>query len=180
MTLSDVIETLVVAANLGMFLLIVLTVAERLRDGWRSVELQVQDVIARREQAEKDQSHYDEALSDERKKVADLDQQIARARSELESLEMRHAETDLPFIYTATPIEGVDPRFPPWRLVVHNPQLGQRAMQLSDAAYQWNEGRYYEVPAPTHAAARAHLERLLPPQDSFFVRIVDDERSGVA
>jgi hypothetical protein len=179
-SLGDIVETLVVAANLGIFLLIVLTISERLRNGYRLVEMQVNEIIARREQAEKDQGRYDEALQDERKKVADLEGQISRARAELESLEQRHGELDLPLIYTATPADGVDPRFPPWRLVAHNPQLGQRAMQLSDAAYQWNEGRYYEIPAPNHATARAHLEKLLPPQDGFFVRLVDDEKSGVA
>ncbi len=180
MTLNDMVEILVVAANLGIFLLIVLTVAERLRDGWRVVELQVQDIVSRREQAEKDQDRFDEALTTERKKVGELEEQIARAHNELEALQERHGHTDLPLIYTATPIEGVDTRFPAWRLMVHNPQLGQRAMQLSETAYQWNEGRFYEIPAPTHAAARSHLERMLPPQDGFFVRIVDDERSGVA
>jgi hypothetical protein len=179
-TLTDFIETLVVAANLGIFLLVVLTISERLRAGWRFVERQVQEIVSRREQAEKDQSHYDDTLTDERKKVAEIESQISRARSELESLEGRHGETDLPFFYTATPIEGVDPRFPSWRLMAHNPQLGQRAMQLSETAYQWNEGRFYEIPAPTHAAARAALERILPPQDGFFVRVVDDEKSGVA
>lgn len=180
MTLSDFIETLVVAANLGIFLLIVLTISERLRAGWGTVEREVNEVIARREFTEHDRIRFDESVEEERRAVSALEDQIARAQEELSALNKRHAEVDLPFIYTASPVEGIDPRFPSWRLLAHNPQIGQRSMQLSETAFQWNEGRFYEIPAPNHVVARSILERMLPASDGFFVRVIDDERSGVA
>ncbi len=172
MTLGDFIETLVVAANLGIFLLIVLTISERLRAGWSTVEREVQEVIARREFTEHDRVRFDESVAEESNAVATLDEQIGRAQDELQAINKRHAEVDLPFIYTASPMEGIDPRFPSWRLLAHNPQLGQR--------FQWNEGRFYEIPAPNHVVARSILERMLPANEGFFVRVMDDERSGVA
>ncbi len=180
MTLSDFIETLVVAANLGIFLLIVLTISERLRSGWGTVEREVQEIVARREFTERDRARFDESVEEERRAVSALDDQIDRAKEDLAALNKRHAEVDLPFIYTASPVEGIDPRFPSWRLLAHNPQIGQRSMQLSETAFQWNEGRFYEIPAPNHVVARSILERMLPASDGFFVRVIDDERSGVA
>lgn len=180
MTLSDFIETLVVAANLGIFLLIVLTISERLRAGWSTVEREVHDIVARREFTDNDRVRFDESVEAESRAVGALDDQIQRAQDELSDIKKRHAEVDLPFIYSASPMEGVDPRFPAWRLLAHNPQLGQRSMQLSETAFQWNEGRFYEVPAPNHVVARSILERMLPATEGFFVRVMDDERSGVA
>lgn len=180
MGVNDLVEILVVAANLGIFLMIVLMISDRLRIGWDGVKRQVQDVSQRRAQAEAEVKNGEKVLADEKDAVVEVERQIETAQRELAALERRHQETDLPVVYTVTPAEGIDPRFPAWRLNAFNPQIGQRAWQISDPAYQWNEGRTYEIPAPNHAAARAVLEKILPPADGFFVRLVEEEKSGVA
>lgn len=177
MTFTDVVETLVVAANLGVFLLIVLMVNERLRAGYSRIERQVQDIVLRRSAAEADRDQLSSSMDEHRQTIATIEGNIRSAQEELASLEKRHAEIDLPVHYSATPLEEVDFRFPGWRLVAINPYLGQRALQLTETAYQWNEGRHYDIPAPTHATARAILEKLLPPGDGFTVRLVTDEKS---
>lgn len=175
MTLMDFVEFLVLAANLGVLLLIVMTVSERIRAGWNYIEQQLNEAKAQTEMLGRDLKMGDTALQEATEKVADLERQIHRANDELEEQERRHGETDLPFSYTSALIENVDLRFPSWRLIAHNADLGHKVVHLSDPAYQWNEGRLYEVPAPNYVIARATLEKLLPPQDGFFVRLLDDE-----
>jgi len=180
MTLTDVVELLVVAANLGVLLLTLMTISERLRAGWVYIEQQVVETKQRREQVTTDLEKCEKVVQQEDEAIAELERQIQRATEEYQAQERRHAETDLPFVYTSAVIENVDTRFPSWRLVAHNAEIGRKVVHLSDPAYQWNEGRFYEVPAPNQVIARANLEKLLPPQDGFFVRLVDDEKNNAS
>lgn len=146
-TLPQFIGILAAAANIGIAVMIVILLGERSHAAWTRVRLRAEEFIALHAELEVSAGESERAVQQMREDIADLKSQVQRAEQDIESLNKRHRETDLPVGYTATPVDVVDRRYRTWRVVVRNADLGADAGSFSHPAHRWIEGRLFDVPA---------------------------------
>lgn len=175
-SLSEFVGFLAVTANIAIAVMIILLLGERSHVAWTRVRLQAEEMTALRDNLEHQAGESEQVIAEMREQISDLRGQIQRAEKDLESLQQRHRETDLPLGYIATPVDVVDRRYRTWRVVVRNPDLGADAGSFSHPAHRWIEGRLYEIPAPNLDYAVAAMEQRFPSREGFEVEPVHERR----
>jgi hypothetical protein len=168
-SLSQFIGLLALAANVGIGVMIILLLGERSHIAWTQVRVRAEEMAALRESLERQAEEAEQAIQTMRSEIDDLQNQVKRAEGDIEALQQRHKETDLPFGYTAMPVDFVDRRYRTWRVIVRNPDLGADAGSLIHPAQRWIEGRLYELPAPNIDYAIAVMQERFPLREGFTV-----------
>ncbi|WP_298728271.1 hypothetical protein [uncultured Ferrovibrio sp.] len=166
-SLSEFVGFLALAANIGIAVMIILLLGERSHVAWNRIRLQADELSALRDQIAHQAETSEQMIETMREEIADLKGQLQRAEADLEALQRRHREEDLPLGYTATLVDVVDRRYRTWRVLVRNPDLGADAGSFAHPAHRWIEGRLYEVPAPNLEYAIGAMQLRLPPREGF-------------
>lgn len=171
-SLSEFIGMLALAANIGIAVMIIILLGERSHVAWTRVRLQAEELTVLREDLERQAEEAEKVIQQMRDDIGDLTDKIKRAEMDVEGLQKRHRDTDLPAGYTVLPADMVDRRFRTWRLVVRHPTLGMDPGSFSHPAHRWTEGRFYEIPGPNAEYAAAVLQQRFTPREGFSVDIV--------
>ncbi|HLT76764.1 MAG TPA: hypothetical protein VKZ87_05200 [Ferrovibrio sp.] len=180
MSLSEFIGMLALAANIGIAVMIIILLGERSHVAWNRVRLQAEELTALRENLERQAEESEKVMQQMRDDIADLGDKLKRAEQDVEALQKRHRETDLPVGYAVLPADMVDRRFRTWRLVVRHPTLGMDPGSFSHPAHRWTEGRYYEIPGPNAEYAAAALQQRFTPREGFTVEVARETVADVA
>lgn len=166
--MDDLVTILGVLIALILFGLAIAIVADRARSGWRRAEgeksgrqYHLRELELRLEQAQK-------AIAEQRPLIQAAERQLADLKSECDSVKARLDATELPFVYTAVPLESRDMYARSWRFTARHPMLGTD-LPHSEPAGQWDQGRTYILAAENQAEARSVMDRLLPRQRGFVV-----------
>lgn len=168
-SMTQFIGVLAAGANIGIAVMIIILLGERSHAAWTRVRLKAEEISAVKEDFERQVNDAEQAVRALHESIADLKNQVVRAEQDLDSLAVRHKETDLPYGYTSTIVDVVDRRYRTWRVVVRNAELGSSASSFSHPAHKWIEGRYYEVPAPNMDYAVQAMQSRFLLRDGFTV-----------
>jgi len=168
-SITQIIGILAVAANIGIALMIIILLGERSHAAWTRIGQQADEMVALRQQFESQVGEAEAVIRNGRGEIEDLKKQLHGIEQDIESVQRRQKETDLPLGYTSTPVDVVDRRYRTWRLVVRNPDLGADAGALSHPAYRWIEGRFYDIPAANMEYAVEAMQSRFLARDGFSV-----------
>jgi hypothetical protein len=179
-SVTHLIGILAVAANIGIALMIIILLGERSHAAWTRIGLQAGELVAVREHLQTQVNEAEAVIRDGRGDIDALRRQLQNVEADVESVQQRQKETDLPVGYVATPVDVVDRRYRTWRLVVRNPELGAEAGALSHPAYRWIEGRFYDVPAANMEMAIEAVQARFLARDGFTVEPARSRESDEA
>lgn len=168
-SITDFISILAIAANLGIALMIIILLGERSHAAWSRTSQEAHDLTMVRETLENQTAEAERVIQQNRDDIESMRSQMKRMEADMEALQRRHRETDLPLGYTSTPVDVVDRRYRTWKVVVRNPELGANAGSLFHPAFRWVEGRLYEIPAANLDMAVMAMQGRFYARDGFQV-----------
>lgn len=168
-SVAQVVSYLALAANLGIAIMIIILLGERSHAAWTRIGQHAGDLVNLRLGLEQQVAEAEAVIRTGRGDIDDLKRQLQGVEKDIESVQARQKDTDLPVGYVSTPVDVVDRRYRTWRVVVRNPDLGGEAGALSHPAYRWIEGRLYDIPAANMEYAVDAMQARFPAREGFTV-----------
>jgi hypothetical protein len=166
--MDELLVALTSLVALLLFGLALAIVVDRARLGYRRAEAEK----SMRRQSEHEMTmrldQVDRAIAEQKPAIASVRRQLQDMQDECARLTQHLNNTELPFAYTAVPMESRDMYARSWRFAARHPSIGT-GVPDSEPAGQWEQGRLYAVAAENQAEARSVMDRLLPRHRGFTV-----------
>ncbi len=166
--MSEILPLLALMIALVLVGLAVIIAGDRARQGWNRAENEKLGRRQRQTELSARVEQLDKAIAEQTAAITAAERELDRARGENNTLRGSLDRTELPFIYTAVPMESRDMYARVFRFTARNPTLAGSAA-APDPLAQWDQGRMYAVAASNHAEARSVMDRLLSRQKGFNV-----------
>lgn len=172
MDMNDVVQILIIGANLGLLVVVVLLTIDRAQVGWSKVAFAAR-------QAQQFNRTIDETIGAIENATKESGIEAQRLREQIQLAEevhvrtvTRHQKEELHFAYKVAVPDTYDQNGPVWEFVISNPQEADRAPDAQHPAAAWDDGRIYLVQAATEAAARQMLVKRLPEESGFRITLI--------
>lgn len=166
--MDSYVPYIVVFIALILFGLAVVIVFERGRAGWRRAEQEKLGLQRRQQELTMRIQQLQLAISEQKRDGNALERQIGDLKQEVTTVQAQLDAKQLPFLYTAVPLESADMYAQSWRFVVRHGNLGADLPETEPAG-QWAAGRLYIVAAQNQTEARSVLDRLFPRHRGFTI-----------
>lgn len=152
-------------------------VIDRGRIGWRRAQQEQLEQQRRQKELSVRIDQLQRVIAEQKSEVAAAERKIAEAEEEVAAIQKQLDAKELPFLYTAVPLDSGDMYAQSWRFIARHGSLGADQPEHEPAA-QWTIGRMYVVAAPNQAEARSLVDRLLPRHRGFTVTTIGEGRSS--